>query len=863
MIYVLRCTQVCKIWTQLGCICFGFSVYCCMEKYKNSNVERYLDLVKEMGGNGEGQGGNEMNQFRRGGGLPRFEGDVGDSETKSGELPKAQTGVQVAGPLYDLNGKCFSGCGQRNYLPEHNLSIGTKFNADKVDDQWGIGMGAYAGYSLNPLIQGRRQEGLKGYLGANYGARLSDLSMSGLEQGVDPTITPYSEAVASIGYEGEVGDAGSYANYLRGRRGDPLKWGLGAFGKYDIMGDKGLTVGGYGNYGNLNANVAYNPNSGWAATLGFGVTIRKDGGSLPKAQLNLETPVSYTIPPLPIHRADATYVHPDYYNHIPIAEEEQYVDKFGSTSGSIYDPLIGNNPYNQWISGASNQMYASPQQKQASQDYAQHWLGAAAPIPILEGINLTSKGARIPGLIDDAIINPVIKGYKGIKSLSFKPIINTPTPRATTFNKHGQLKTSFDDQLKVIDQKQYNEIVRAGKIPARDRLYSYHNGYFDIKVRGNQSIPNNPWNVQITSPKGPDNGFMQLLRSEKGFYHLDMSMPNRLDAGQAIKYLSEYVPKGAIIKTAPNGSLSLDSYKLITNQIKRGKFSHIPSDRTVQLNMMSKDMAKIDVNNAGMVTKTEADKIVKDINKMLDDAGIKQRATATNVSENAKDYLTWKVEIPELAIKVKFKEGGELPKAQNSHETDDKSLLERGFDGAQRIYSNMSALGNLTYGDWTWAKIPDFNEAFAKASAALGPNKEFAWIDPQTGKFQSYTTNTEEGYPDEMTRNFWEVIIPADPRFKDYPEAMQKLKDLWIEFGMKQIWTDPNSRYDPDGILGNWEGTTQGSRPTTRTYNNVIDVGKTNNNITNTGGRYDTVESFVDELTHLMFLSKYDHGPKR
>ena len=202
-------------------------------------------------------------------------------------LPKAQTGFQVAGPLYDLNGKCYANCAQRSYLPEHNLSIGTKFNADKVDDQWGLGMGAYAGYSMNPLIQGRRQEGLKGYLGANYGARLSNLSMSGLEQGVTPTITPYSEGVASLGYEGEVGDAGSYANYLRGRRGDPLKWGLGAFGKYDIMGDKGLTVGGYGNYGNINASAGYNPNSGWSATLGFGMPIRQQGGELPKAQFGL------------------------------------------------------------------------------------------------------------------------------------------------------------------------------------------------------------------------------------------------------------------------------------------------------------------------------------------------------------------------------------------------------------------------------------------------------------------------------------------------------------------------------------------------------------------------------------------------
>ncbi len=274
---------------------------------------------------------------------------------------------------------------------------------------------------------------------------------------------------------------------------------------------------------------------------------------------------------------------------------------------------------------------------------------------------------------------------RGTKKHIINPIKNlfksAPTPRGTALNKYGQIKTTFDDQLDVVNKSGYNEVVRQGKIPSR-------NGYFDINVRGDHSIPNNPWNVQISSPAGPNDGFMQLVRSNKGVYHLDMSMPNRMDAGQSIKYLSEYVPKGAIIQTAPNGSLSLDSYKLLTNQIKRGKFTHIPSDRTVQLNMMSKDMAKIDVNNAGMVTKIEADKIVKDVNKMLDNAGIKQRATATNVSENAKDYLnytqsgpqslenflTWKVDIPELPIEVNFKGGGEtndcqtcgqLQKAQN------------------------------------------------------------------------------------------------------------------------------------------------------------------------------------------------------
>jgi hypothetical protein len=50
------------------------------------------------------------------------------------------------------------------------------------------------------------------------------------------------------------------------------------------MGGKGLTVGGYGNYGKINANVGYNPNSGFSTTLGIGMPIREDGGRVPKAQ---------------------------------------------------------------------------------------------------------------------------------------------------------------------------------------------------------------------------------------------------------------------------------------------------------------------------------------------------------------------------------------------------------------------------------------------------------------------------------------------------------------------------------------------------------------------------------------------------
>ena len=77
---------------------------------------------------------------------------------------------------------------------------------------------------------------------------------------------------------------------------------------------------------------------------------------------------------------------------------------------------------------------------------------------------------------------------RGTKKHIINPIKNlfksAPTPRGTSLNKYGQIKTTFDDQLDVVNNSNYNEVVREGKIPSR-------NGYFDINVRGDQSIPNN------------------------------------------------------------------------------------------------------------------------------------------------------------------------------------------------------------------------------------------------------------------------------------------------------------------------------------------------------------------------------------
>ena len=115
---------------------------------------------------------------------------------------------------------------------------------------------------------------------------------------------------------------------------------------------------------------------------------------------------------LPIAQADATNVYQQNPN-IPIAQEETVMPG----SGIIYNPTsTSRNPNLQWMMGA--QPGVTPGTSYAD-DVAigyNELIGATTPIPILEGLQLTSKGARIPGLIDDGIIKPIVKGYKWMKS---------------------------------------------------------------------------------------------------------------------------------------------------------------------------------------------------------------------------------------------------------------------------------------------------------------------------------------------------------------------------------------------------------------------------------------------------------------
>ena len=251
--------------------------------------------------------------------------------------------------------------------------------------------------------------------------------------------------------------------------------------------------------------------------------------------------------------------------------------------------------------------------------------------------------------------------------------------RGTVLNEYGQILTSFDDKLNKVPNN-YNEISREGVLKGRGP------SDFKLNVRG----VSDDFVVQVEPLKKgthtPEEGMMQLIKNNKKNwnaiknntdnvdksmydYFIDMSMQDPLDAGSAMKFLEEYIPKGSTIGS--NASLSLDSYRLMLNRIKRGKFSAVPNAGRIDMNVLSKNLKGFDVNSQGMITKGEADDLVTQINKMLDETGISERALATKhpaiphpFAPELSEKLVWKVDLPNLLLKMEYEKGGSLPKAQ-------------------------------------------------------------------------------------------------------------------------------------------------------------------------------------------------------
>ncbi len=204
-------------------------------------------------------------------------------------LYKAQDGVESKGmkeftahaPIVDAEGRCFANCRQREYDPMHDFGLGFGMSAGMLDDEYTGSARLTSGYTFNPS---HGMGGLKGYFGGNIGGR-----MTSVNQGQDlNTIDPFANLVATLGYTGEIGDAHSYKNYLRGRRGNPMQYGLGAYYTHPLMGDQSNTLGGYFNIGNLNLTGGYDiANQSPQFSVGLGIPIRKTGGGNKKKKKNV------------------------------------------------------------------------------------------------------------------------------------------------------------------------------------------------------------------------------------------------------------------------------------------------------------------------------------------------------------------------------------------------------------------------------------------------------------------------------------------------------------------------------------------------------------------------------------------------
>ena len=318
-------------------------------------------------------------------------------------------------------------------------------------------------------------------------------------------------------------------------------------------------------------------------------------------------------------------------------------------------------------------------------DHAQQGKYTDAALYATFGILPFSAGPLVKG-VKNKIINPIKSAFT-----------SAPAPRGTTLNKFGQIKTSFDDLLDPPNTSTKTKLpkydsegvlnptgpanpiftVRNGTLPLR-------NGKLDMTITGEGT---QDFMVQVNKsgskydhlsiyPERYEDGMQLLTRLDvPNAYYIDMSMTNPVDAGQTMKYLEEFMPKGSTISSKT--SLSMDSYKLMLNRVKRGKFSVIPNQTgssgidvppMMDLNMMAKQSSDITTSNIGGMSRVDAEQMIEEVNKMLKEAGVTRKAKAVRMAPDGE--LSWKVIIPNLTLKMEYQKGGELslPKAQDGTE---------------------------------------------------------------------------------------------------------------------------------------------------------------------------------------------------
>ena len=100
----------------------------------------------------------------------------------------------------------------------------------------------------------------------------------------------------------------------------------------------------------------------------------------------------------------------------------------------VIKPTLPFNPNTQWISGAQPGVIPGTEYANKVEQGYSELMGIAAPIPVLEAIKL-SKFARVPGIIDDLVIDPVLQYASQFK---------TPFKAASKLFKKGEFVSEID-----------------------------------------------------------------------------------------------------------------------------------------------------------------------------------------------------------------------------------------------------------------------------------------------------------------------------------------------------------------------------------------------------------------------------------
>ena len=172
-------------------------------------------------------------------------------------------------------------------------------------------------------------------------------------------------------------------------------------------------------------------------------------------------------------------------------------------------------------------------------------------------------------------------------------------------------------------------------------------------------------------------------------------------------------------------------------------------------------------------------------------------------------------------------------------------LLPHGGVWSQKGRQNIATWGNrqrskMVYDDYT--DRGGFNEAFAAANDELGPGKVFMWDG------YAYKTTREDEYPNAYAKEFWEKVIYENPAFKDNPQAVVKLKEMWIDAGMPRIENKPR-------ILG------EGNRPATDVAGSIMDfTGDSSGVLYVPGTGSKAASDLVAELAHMKSGLERDDG---